>query len=286
MILGRSGAGITSAVKAMQDRGLFVIDNLPLSMAESTLESMEASSFNANASGYAIGVHTYSNPSLKKLNALKDKLQDRFVVDVVFLKAKVEVLAKRFSASRRPHPFHEDGQRLVETIEKERLALLELEKNADLVINTTELSPHVLARYLEGRFSTHTPKRKLLVSISSFGFKHNVSTAYDLVFDVRFLKNPYFVEELRALTGMSEDVANYVRSDERYPEFSEKIQSLMMFLLPQYFQEGKAYLRIGIGCTGGKHRSVTFTRDLGAFLSAAAIDFLEVTTDHKDIQKR
>ena len=85
---------------------------------------------------------------------------------------------------------------------------------------------------------------------------------------------------------MSEDVANYVRSDERYPEFSEKIQNLMMFLLPQYFQEGKAYLRIGVGCTGGKHRSVTFTRDLGAFLSAAAIDFLEVTTDHKDIQKR
>jgi RNase adapter protein RapZ len=286
LIMGRSGAGITSSVKAMQDIGLFVIDNLPLSMAESTLESMEASSSQANASGYAIGVHTYSSPSLGKLNDLKERLKDRFVIDVIFLKAKVDVLAKRFSTSRRPHPFHQDGQRLTETIQQERAALIELEKNANLVINTTELSPHVLARYLEARFSGHTPRRKLLVSISSFGYKHNISTAYDLVFDVRFLKNPYFVQELRSHTGMSDEVADYVRSDERYQEFSQKIHSLIEFLLPQYFNEGKAYLRIGIGCTGGKHRSVTFARDLTEFLRSNSLDFIQVTIDHKDIQKR
>lgn len=286
LIMGRSGAGITSAVKAMQDIGLFVIDNLPLNMIEATIETMEKEDNNLSQSAYAIGVHGYSVPSEEKLARVKERLSENFLIDVVFLKAKTEVLAKRFTTTRRPHPLRAEEEDLLSSIERERKQLRGIEKMADLVINTTELNPHVLARYLEARYAGHTPKRKLLISISSFGFKHQASPAFDLVFDVRFMKNPYFVEELRHKTGKDDEVANYVRSDERYPEFSGKILDLLEFLLPQYYEEGKVYLRVGIGCTGGKHRSVTFARDLYRHLKEKELSFAHVTIDHLDSHKK
>lgn len=285
LILGRSGAGITSAVKAMQDTGFFVIDNLPLKLAEATIEMMESKESGMIHEGYAFGFHAYSDPDLEKLNEVKKTLGGNFTVDVLFLKAKKDVLARRFTTTRRPHPLVAKGGDLLASIELEKKILRPLEKASDLVIDTTELNTHVLARYLEARFLGHMPQRKLLISLTSFGFKHEYAPAFDLVFDVRFLKNPYFNETLREKTGLDNQTAEFVRSDERYSEFLGKLTSLLSFLVPHYYGEGKTYLRIGVGCTGGKHRSVTVVRDLESFFKRKDFSFVHVTTDHKNISK-
>ena len=282
LIMGRSGAGITSAVKALQDFGLFVVDNLPLKMIVPTVDALVDDKKLKKYDGYAVGIHGYSVPDLASLNSVKQKLSDKFLIDVIFLKAKADVLARRFSTSRRPHPL---GGILKSAIKKEMEFLVDLESSADLVLNTTEISPHVLARYLEARYSNHIPKRKLLVVISSFGFKHKEAPVFDLVFDVRFLRNPYFVDGLKERNGLDDKVYDYVRGDERYDEFKTKITDLLDFVLVQYFNEGKTYLRIGIGCTGGKHRSVTFVRDLQRHIEDNKFSFVHLATEHTDIGK-
>lgn len=285
LILGRSGAGITSSVKAMQDNGFFVIDNLPLKMIRPTVDLLEANLELAPESGYAIGVHTYSVPDVDKLNNLKASLRNEFELDVVFLKAKPEVLAKRFTTTRRPHPYKGSSEELLTCIREEKIALEELEIEADLVINTSELSPHVLARFLEARYETHIPQRKLLVSVTSFGFKHHESQAFDLIFDVRFLKNPYFNDNLRNKSGLEKEVVDFVKTDGNYEVFLSKLLPMLDFLLPQYYAEGKTYLRLGIGCTGGKHRSVTVAGDLFEHIGRGKYPFIFANLEHRDVLK-
>lgn len=282
LILGRSGAGISSAVKAMQDTGFFVIDNLPLNMVEVTIASLEKRQ-TPPIGGYAIGIHVHSQPDETMLEKVKKELSDQFELDVLFLKADPAVLVKRFSTSRRPHPLRDLGGNLMGAIELESKLLSALELKADLVLNTSELNPHVLARYLEARYLGYTPQRKLLVSLISFGFKHEEMAQYDLCFDVRFLRNPFFVDKLSSQTGLNDQVADYVRGDQRYADFLTKTTDLISFLLPHYFGEGKTYLRIGIGCTGGKHRSVTFVRDLFDHYSRQSLSYIHLSTEHRNI---
>lgn len=195
----------------------------------------------------------------------------------VFLDADDQELVRRYQENRRPHPVRADT--LEESIAEERKLLSDVRGNADVLIDTTELSVHDLRRRLQDAFEAPSPRPQMKVSVTSFGFKHGSPRDLDLVFDVRFLPNPHWVAELRPLTGIDSAVAGYVLGDAAAEEFVERIDGLLRFLLPRYVDEGKAYLRVGIGCTGGRHRSVAIAEELARRLGEAGTD---VTVRHRD----
>ena len=195
----------------------------------------------------------------------------------VFLDADDAELVRRYQENRRPHPVGADT--LEESIAEERKLLADVRGNADVLIDTTELSVHDLRRRLQDAFEAPSPRPQMKISVTSFGFKHGSPRDLDLVFDVRFLPNPHWVAELRPLTGVDRPVSEYVLGDETAVEFVDRIDELLAFLVPHYVDEGKAYLRVGIGCTGGRHRSVAITEELSARLGVAGND---VTVRHRD----
>ena len=279
IITGMSGSGKASALKAFEDLGYYCVDNLPVELipqfAELALQSGEILRT-------ALVVDVREGTQLEKLPAILKSVKRILPTRVIYLEASDPVLLRRFSETRRPHPLG-TSTTVRASLRAERSHLRAIRALADLVIDTSKFNVHELRAHLTDRF-THSSSsdRSILVSCVSFGFKHGVPDDADLLFDVRFLPNPHFVPEFRPLTGRHPQVAKYIRSFPQTQEFISRISDLLVYLLPHYVREGKSYLTISFGCTGGQHRSVMIAEDVGKRLKKAGY---KVKVVHRDSPK-
>jgi UPF0042 nucleotide-binding protein len=265
IITGMSGSGKASVLRAFEDLGYYCVDNLPVGLFPHFAELIGAS---PNISRTALVVDVREGKGLESLPEMVRSVKRVLPVKVVFLEAADSVLLRRYSETRRPHPL---GRNLsVKTsLAAERRHLRPIRAIADLVIDTSKFNVHELRSYILQRFQKSEPGRNILVSCLSFGFKHGLPEDADLVFDVRFLPNPHFVPRFRHLTGRDPRVAKYIRSFPQSREFIKRISDLLVYLLPHYIREGKSYLTIAFGCTGGQHRSVMIAEEVHKRLQKA-----------------
>ncbi len=277
LVTGLSGAGRSSALKILEDLGYEAIDNLPLRLLPQALDQ-DGAGGKPLAVGMDIRGRDFAvDPLLRQLAELSG--DPRVSARLLFIDCEDEVLRRRFTETRRRHPLAEERP-LADGIAAERRLMRPLLARADLTIDSSELSVADLRRQLSGHFGLHA-RGKLSVLIASFSFRKGLPREADLVFDVRFLANPHYREELRALTGLAPEVARYVEADEGFQGFFDALTGLLQPLLPRYAAEGKSYLTIAIGCTGGQHRSVVVAERLAAWLRAAGVETLD--TSHRDI---
>jgi RNase adapter protein RapZ len=269
VITGLSGAGKSFAIKCFEDLGYFCVDNLPTTLIPTFAELCAQSS--REIKNIALGVDVREGEYLEHLLEILAGLRAAgHAPEVLFLEASDEILVRRYHESRRRHPLAGDGN-VLDGIRAERKALAHLREAADQILDTSELTVHQLKDRLVAMYATPRQRESLTVSLVSFGFKHGIPVDADLVFDLRFLANPHFVEALRAHDGRDREVADFVFSHAESRELLERLQELVRFLLPLYQREGKAYLTIALGCTGGKHRSVAFVEALRAFLEGLGL---------------
>ena len=269
IITGMSGAGRSQAAKVLEDLGYFVVDNLPAEMIKLLVDHIGVPE--GQRERIAVVVDTRGGVTFHALEeALHGLLQRSVRTTVLFMDADNAALERRFEETRRSHPISEGT--LAERIAQEREAFEEIRGLADVIIDTTELNVHELRDRVVEAFEGPEEKRALRVDIISFGFKRGTPRVVDLLLDVRFLPNPHWIPELRPLTGHDDPVSQHVLSAPDAETFVDKTMDLLEFLLPRYEAEGKAYLTIGIGCTGGRHRSVALANELGRLLAAQGID--------------
>lgn len=280
IVTGMSGAGKTIALKSLEDMGYYCVDNLPIPLIEKFAELISDGSSTFQKAAIGIDVRTGLDlPLLKEVFDNWD-IHGKIDYNVVFLDASDDVLIKRFKETRRAHPLSKDGR--VETgIDAERQTMKWLKEKADYIIDTSHMLTKELRAQLSDIFEAHHLYENLQVTILSFGFKYGIPEDADLLFDVRFLPNPYYVQELRTHTGLEQGIRDYVCRDGIAGEFLEKLYDMISFLIPHYIKEGKNQLVIGIGCTGGKHRSVTIAELLYQQLKKTADYGLRI--DHRDI---
>lgn len=261
IITGLSGSGKSYVQSTLEDLGFYCCDNLPIHLIEAFLEEV-ASHENATRIGVVVDVRTHDFASIFP-NLYRERIQ-RLVPNVVliFLEATDEVLARRYSETRRPHPMGHDLS-VLEAIQTERATLTEVKSLANLVLDTSQFSVHELKAEIVRRFGLPGYTPAMLVTIISFGFKFSLPYNLDLLFDVRFLPNPHFIDSLRPKTGLDREVIDYLEQQPEYETFFGKLLDFVTYLLPGYQREMKSYLTIGIGCTGGKHRSVAVGQRLG-----------------------
>jgi UPF0042 nucleotide-binding protein len=275
IITGLSGSGKASALKAFEDLGYYCVDNLPVDLiprfAELAVQSPEIRRT-------ALVVDVREGSKLERLPAIVKSVKRMIPTMVIYLEATDASLIRRYSETRRPHPFGADAP-VRSSLNAERRRLKSIRAIADWVIDTSKFNVHELRAHLTERFQKKSSDKNILVSCVSFGFKHGVPEDADLVFDVRFLPNPHFVPEFRPLTGRDPRVARYIRSFPQTQEFINRISDLLVYLLPHYVQEGKSYLTISFGCTGGQHRSVMIAEDVSKRLRKAGY---RVKTVHRD----
>jgi UPF0042 nucleotide-binding protein len=261
IVSGLSGAGRSEAANILEDLGYFVIDNLPPALITKVAEL--AGGPNRSHTRYAFVVDVRSGAFVEELSRALEELRDAGAeTRILFLDASDAVLVQRFEATRRPHPLAGDDHRVVEGIARERELLEELKGQADVVVDTSTLNVHQLRERLSGLFAEADAEPGLQVSLVSFGYKHGLPTDVDLVFDCRFLPNPHWVDSLRPLRGTDPAVRKYVLKQPETAMFLQELERLFALLLPAYVREGKAYLSVGVGCTGGRHRSVVLADEL------------------------
>jgi UPF0042 nucleotide-binding protein len=279
IITGLSGAGRSEAARCLEDLGYFVVDNLP---PELLATMAELASRPGGPARVAIVVDARGGVFFGELATALDELKQlRIAYRILYLEASDGDLVNRYEATRHRHPLA-PADRVVEGIRKERLMMESLRGDADLIIDTSGLTPHDLREKIRDAFSDAPPEEGLQVSLISFGYKFGTPRDADLVLDVRFLTNPYWDPELRPLTGSEERVRSYVTSQERYPEFVQRLEALLGLVVPGYVAEGKSYLTIAVGCTGGRHRSVVVADELAHFFRERG---LPVSIDHRDIDR-
>lgn len=283
LVAGLSGAGKSHALDTFEDSGFFTLDNLPVPLLRQLIELSQSSTGKYTKTALQLDID--NRERMQELRALIDEIDPkREKVRLVFLDAKTETIVKRYSETRRPHPHFDPAKdkSLEETIQRERSRLSPLRENAHFVVDTSNMNVHELRRELVAFIETlpAASARQMRVNFLSFGFKFGIPIDCDLVVDVRFLPNPHFVETLRDKTGLAAEVSDYVLNNEHASEFIKRYSELLSFLLPRYQFEGKSYLNIGVGCTGGKHRSVAIARALaervslpGALISIKHRDF-------------
>ena len=281
IVTGVSGAGKTAALKMLEDMGYFCVDNLPIQLLEkfaSLLPEMQSE----NVRNVALGIDARSGSALDELEVVLDRMkQTGYDYEILFMDAEDSVLVKRYKESRRSHPLARAG-RVDEGIRLEREKTKFLRKRADYIIDTSHLLTRELRQEIEKIFVDDREFSNIMISVLSFGFKYGIPADADLVFDVRFLPNPYYIEELKHLTGNDKPVQDYVKKAPETTEFLEKIDDLLKFLLPNYVKEGKNSLVIAIGCTGGKHRSVTLANEIYKLISRTEYG---CKVEHRDIEK-
>jgi UPF0042 nucleotide-binding protein len=258
MITGLSGSGKITALKVFEDMGYYCVDNLPAELIPSFAQLIEDARDNKNA---AIVVDIREGSRLEQLPAIIGDLKKRLDVTLIYLDTSDRVLVRRFSETRRPHPLGSAAS-VPSSITSERRRLEPIRNIADLEIDTSKFNVHELRTHLVELFKSGDERQPMLVSMLSFGFKNGVPESADLVFDVRFLPNPHFIPEFRPYTGKHPQVAKYIRSFPQTQEFIAKVVDLLKFLLPHYVAEGKSYLTVGFGCTGGQHRSVFLAEEI------------------------
>lgn len=282
IITGMSGAGKSSALKTLEDNNYFCVDNLPIELILKFAE-LTFSDKNSNDKNVALGIDIRSGQALSELDYILDKMKKSgYHYEILFLDANDDVLIKRFKETRRAHPLTPEG-RVDEGIVNERKQLEFLRKQADYIIDTSTLLIRELRMEIEKIFVENKEYKNLFVTILSFGFKYGIPVDADLIFDVRFMPNPYYIDELKYKTGNDYEVKEFVMSSEVSQKFLDKLYDMIKFLIPNYVKEGKNQLVIGVGCTGGKHRSVTVANMLYDRLSEDKN--LGIKVAHRDIMR-
>jgi UPF0042 nucleotide-binding protein len=278
IITGMSGSGKASVLKAFEDLGYYCVDNLPVELIPRFADLVGSSS---EIQKSALVVDVREGAQLDDLPSIVTSVKRMIPTKVIFLEASDAVLQRRFSETRRPHPLGTDSP-VKASLAAERRHLRPIRAMADLVVDTSKFNVHELRSYITRRFQKQEAGKSILVSFVSFGFRHGVPEEADLMFDVRFLPNPHFVPEFRPLTGRDAKVAKYIRSFPQTREFIARISELLIYLLPHYIHEGKSYLTIAFGCTGGQHRSVMISEDVSKRLRKAGY---RVKVVHRDSPK-
>ncbi len=278
IITGLSGSGKGTVLKALEDLGYYSVDNLPIDLIPKFAELAEGV---PNVRKAAIVVDIREGDALERFPAMYKRLRRTVPVRLIFLDADDNTVLRRYSETRRPHPLGRD-QSVAENIRKEREQLEPIRRLADPVINTSKFNVHELRETIHTTFRSHKREAEILVQLSSFGYRHGVPPDSDLVFDVRFLPNPNYIPAFKNLTGKNAGVARYIRSFPQTTEFIARISELLVYLLPHYIAEGKAYLTIAFGCTGGHHRSVMMAHEICRRLASAGY---RVKETHRDIKK-
>lgn len=279
IVTGMSGAGKSTALKMLEDQGYFCADNLPIPLIEKFAELSWTQQREYNK--IALGLDVRSGGEIQSIQAILERLVVMGIsYEILFLDAGDSVLLKRYKETRRSHPLARDG-RIAEGIRKEREAMEFLKEHADIILDTSTLLTRELRSELEKIFVNNVKYSNIYVTILSFGFKHGIPADSDLVFDVRFLPNPFYVDELKHKTGLDQEVQDFVMKYEESHTFLNKLEDMVEFLLPNYVSEGKNQLVISIGCTGGHHRSVTLAEQLYHYLSKHTEYGLKIT--HRDI---
>ncbi len=281
IVTGMSGAGKSTALRVLEDAGYYCIDNLPLPLVPKLADSLDSP--NEEITKLALGLDIRSGSGFSELELILDELKEQGTdCEILFLEADTSVLVKRFKETRRTHPLAGMG-RVDDGIAEERKRLASIKRRADYIVDTSQLLTRELRRELRKIFVENKEYKNLYVTVLSFGFKYGIPGDADLVFDVRFLPNPYYVEELRSLSGNDKPVQDYVMKGDMAKPFVEKLCDMVDFLIPGYISEGKNQLVIAIGCTGGKHRSVTIANAL--FNNLKEQEKYGVKIEHRDLEK-
>jgi UPF0042 nucleotide-binding protein len=279
LITGLSGAGRSEAAKCLEDLGYFVVDNLPPSLIGKMAELVATA---GEPRKVAIVADARGGVFFTDLaQALTDLRKQKVAYRILFLEAGDQDLVNRFEATRRRHPLA-PADRVVEGIRKERMMMETLRGDADLIIDSSGLTPHELRERVREAFAGGSPEEGLQVALVSFGYKFGIPRDADLVLDVRFLPNPYWVDKLRALPGTDGKVVTYVKSQKAYGEFMKRLRALLEYTVPGYVSEGKSYLTIAIGCTGGRHRSVVVADELESWFRKRG---MRVGVKHRDLER-
>jgi RNase adapter protein RapZ len=279
VITGLSGAGRSQAANDFEDLGWFVIDNLPPELMPKVAELAGAPGSSISRVALVVGAGTYHADLLPAIGSLRATGSR---VRVLFLDAATEVLVRRYESTRRRHPLLSPGEGMADAIERERSLVEVVKGDADVVLDTSELNVHQLRQRIVGLFGDDPHDAGMQVTVQSFGYKHGLPLDVDLVLDCRFLPNPHWVDELRPQTGLDDPVRRYVLDQPAAGEFLERVEGLLELLLPAYVAEGKAYLTIALGCTGGRHRSVAMAEAIAGLLRGHGFD---PTVIHRDIVK-
>ena len=281
IVTGVSGAGKTAALKMLEDARYFCVDNLPIPLLEKFV-SLMPEIHGEDVQNVALGIDARSG-SMGELELILDKMQEAgYQFEILFMDAEDSVLVKRYKETRRSHPLAMSG-RIDEGIRLERKKMEFLRRKADYIIDTSHLLTRELRQEIDKIFVDNEEFKNMMISVLSFGFKYGIPADADLVFDVRFLPNPYYVDELRPMTGLDDSVFNYVMDNETAKRFMGKLEDMVNFLIHNYVQEGKTSLVIAIGCTGGKHRSVTIARELYSRLIKN--NEYGFRLEHRDVEK-
>lgn len=279
---GMSGAGKSTALKMLEDMGYFCVDNLPVPLIPrlSDLLSMPGSEINK----IALGIDIRSGHTFDELEKVLDEMKGKGIpMEILYLEASDDVLIKRYKETRRFHPLAGGNERVDAGISKEREKIAFVRKKADYLIDTSHMLTRELKKQLNKIFVENKEYKNIYITVLSFGFKNGIPNDADLVFDVRFLPNPYYLEELRPLSGNDRPVREYVMKNDKAQQFLNMLLEMVEFLIPNYISEGKTQLVIAIGCTGGKHRSVTLANELYERLEK--LENYGIRIEHRDIQK-
>jgi UPF0042 nucleotide-binding protein len=278
IITGLSGSGKATVLKALEDLGYYAVDNLPMGLLAKFADLAKDAPQVRRA---ALVIDIREGESLKRFPAIFRQLRRRVPASLLYLEADDATIARRFSETRRPHPLGIHSS-VLKSIRTERERLAPIRKVADHIINTSKFNVHELRDVIEDKFRHNREESKIRIDITSFGYRHGVPPDSDLVFDVRFLPNPNYIPQFKKLSGRHPSVARYIRSFPQTVEFIDRISELLVYLLPHYIREGKSYLTIAFGCTGGHHRSVMIAGEIRKRLTHAGF---KVKETHRDIGK-
>ena len=279
VIAGLSGAGRSQAADDLEDLGWFVVDNLPVSLIDKVVELSETGSAPQNRLALVVGVAAHQNDAITSVERLR---QAGNRVRILYMDAATPELIRRYGASKRRHPMAHEGENVERSIERERHLLEPVKAAADLVIDTTSLTVHQLKNQIVELFWDSEGREVLQLSVMSFGYKHGIPLDVDFVFDVRFLPNPHWIDELRNKTGLDDDVRSYVLESELATTFVTQVEGLLDLLLPAFREEGKSYLTVAVGCTGGRHRSVAVAEELSRWLTKSGY---RPRVTHRDVHR-
>ena len=261
ILSGLSGSGKSTAIKSLEDIGFFCVDNIPPKLIPTFLDLCTNSDKEITDIAVVIDVRINDTSLFEEFSKFKNMLEAKVTkLDLIFLESSNEIIINRYKETRRKHPLTTNGD-ILEGINKEREILSNIKNYSNHIIDTSEYNVHQLRDHIQGIYAETNPK-EISLSFQSFGYKHGLPIDADIILDVRFLPNPYFIESLKKLDGNHEDIKKFVLSNEDTLSFIEKTSDLLIFLIPKYKKEGKSYLNIAIGCTGGKHRSVSIANDL------------------------
>jgi UPF0042 nucleotide-binding protein len=278
IITGLAGSGKTVALRALEDLGFYCVDNLPLPLVEPLIGLITGSNQYAKI---GVGIDIREREFLHAFESVLALLREKYKGEVIFLEAEKDALIRRYKETRRPHPLVSGGVPIDEAIETEKTMLSPLRREADRIIDTSSYTPHHLRNMITSLFRTTVHSAAMTVTLISFGFKFGLPQNIDLLFDVRFIPNPHFIPELRDLKGTDDEVRDFVIHKPTTREFLERAAGLMNFLIPQCLSEGKAYLTVGIGCTGGRHRSPAVVGEIASRIKEHPVG---INIIHRDME--